>query len=144
MQECSIDEDQEEGYTSLMEEGRVIEAYTEPLQGADSGAQQPQQQEQHSEDSRARALPESAEGQDNAAADDRSVWQRLRGIRRGGQGAKSGEGGRSQNGRGADCGGRLSAGRILERSSSKKNGGTGGADPFAEMLGLGSGRTAPA
>lgn len=136
----SIDEDQEEGYAGLIEEGRVIEAYTEPLYGADSAAQQSTQQEQHSEDSSTRTSPASAEGRDKEAADDRSVWQRLRGIRRGAQGAKPGEGGASQNGRGADRGGRLSAGRILERSTSK-NGVTGGADPFAEMLGLGSGDT---
>ncbi len=130
----SIDEEQEEGYTGLIEEGRVIEAHTEPLQGADSAEQQPLQQEEGS----AGTPPEAAEGRDQVAADDRSVWQRLRGIRRGAQGAKPGEGGVNQNGRGADSGGRLSAGRILERSTSR-NGGTGGADPFAKMLGLGSG-----
>ncbi|CAL8463821.1 g3355 [Coccomyxa elongata] len=130
----SIDEDHEEGYTGLIEEGRVIEAHTEPLQGADSAEQQPLPQEEGS----AGTSPEAAGGRDKVAADDRSVWQRLRGIRRGAHGAKAGEGGVSQNGRWADSGGRLSAGRILERSTSK-NGGTGGADPFAEMLGLGSG-----
>ncbi|BDA48940.1 hypothetical protein COCOBI_13-0500 [Coccomyxa sp. Obi] len=134
----SIDEDQEEGYTGLIEEGRVIEAYTEPLQGADSTAQQPSQQEQRSEERSAGTSPDSGEGRDKAAADDRSVWQRLRGIRRGAQGAKPGEEGASQNGRGPDRGERLSAGRILERSTSK-GGGTPGGDPFAEMLGLGSG-----
>ncbi len=113
----------------------MIEAFTEPLNDADSGTQQPPQRAQHTDNEASSA--ENAAEQDAGMADeedDRTVWQRLRGVKRGG-GAKSGNGRAGQNG--ADRGGRLSARRILERSTSK-NGGSGGTDPFAEMLGLGS------
>lgn len=138
LQVRSIDEEEEGDESDSMDGGRVIEAFTEPIQDPDSSAQQPPQHEQPTNNEISSAH-DAAEQDAEKEVDDRTVWQRLRGMKRGG-GAKTGDGRAGQNG--VDRGGRLSARRILERSTSKK-GGTGGTDPFAEMLGLGSGELHP-
>ena len=138
LQVRSVDEEEDGDAGDSLDAGRVIEAFTEPIQDPDSSAQQPPQHKQPTKNEKFSAH-DAAEQDAEKEVDDRTMWQRLRGVKRGG-GAKTGNGRAGQNG--VDRGGRLSARRILERSTSKK-GGTGGTDAFAEMLGLGSGELDP-
>lgn len=138
MQVRSIDQeedaDEDEDWSA---EGRVIEAFTEPVRNplADS-VQQAALREQPKAQPGAAAEPGEEEGGEGTpAADQRSMWQRLRGVKLS-RGANRGAEG--PNGQRSGQDGRLSAARILERSTSR-NGGTGGPDAFGELLGLGSG-----